>query len=448
MIITHGIKLNNLTIDPGPVPVPTSFLIVAGGGGGSGWIGVAAPGAGAGGLLTGTNLPLYIGETYVVTVGAGGTTNVNDGNLNFNNSGSNSLISGGDIDPGGAPSAPAYGVIPGYIRSFMIFNGYCSFIADYGVWTDNFVGSTNITYTTQIFSTQTYILRMSVRDSLSVYINGNLVGTQTNWTSYTDVPVDIDAGLITIQCVATSTAGFNEKWLAAALYDPYGNMVWSTRAVSTNPLVALGGGGGIYSSGGYFGTFGNGYSGGSGGGEVGYAGGNAPSAGLGAAGQGNDGGAGASQITNTVWGAGGGGGAGGAGQNGGGGPGTYAFYGGYGGPGLSSDITGTTTWYAGGGGGAGGGSGYPAGQGGAGGQGGGGNGGGNGPTGYIYATDAEQNTGGGGGGGMSSPGGNGGSGIVVLRALYPAQATTGNPTVTQDGDFYIYTFTESGTIQF
>jgi len=62
--------------------------------------------------------------------------------------------------------------------------------------------------------------------------------------------------------------------------------------------------------------------------------------------------------------------------------------------------------------------------------------------------------GGGGGGsannGANDPqlGGNGGSGVVILRTLETASATTGSPTVTTDGSYNIYTFTASGSITF
>ena len=69
---------------------------------------------------------------------------------------------------------------------------------------------------------------------------------------------------------------------------------------------------------------------------------------------------------------------------------------------------------------------------------GGGNNGANGTT----------NTGGGGGGGQSGPnnGGSGGSGRVILKTLTQASATTGSPTITTSGSYYIYDFTASGSI--
>ena len=132
--------------------------------------------------------------------------------------------------------------------------------------------------------------------------------------------------------------------------------------------------------------------GGSGGG-AGYS----DSKGNGVVGQGYDGGAG------YIGGAGGGGGGsstvGGDGSSGGAGA---------GGTGTSSDISGSTVWYAGGGGG-----GAEIGSAGAGGTGGGGDGS------YTNGQDGTPNTGGGGGGGGwgAYTGGDGGSGIVIIR--YP-----------------------------
>jgi len=45
-------------------------------------------------------------------------------------------------------------------------------------------------------------------------------------------------------------------------------------------------------------------------------------------------------------------------------------------------------------------------------------------------------------------GGNGGSGVVIIRSLNTAAATTGAPTQTTDGSYKIYTFTASGSITF
>jgi hypothetical protein len=67
--------------------------------------------------------------------------------------------------------------------------------------------------------------------------------------------------------------------------------------------------------------------------------------------------------------------------------------------------------------------------------------------------DASPNVGCGGGGtsydGGWSRGGNGGSGIVIIRTLATASATTGSPTVDSDGLGYnVYSYTGSGSITF
>jgi hypothetical protein len=135
-----------------------------------------------------------------------------------------------------------------------------------------------------------------------------------------------------------------------------------------------------------------------------------------------------------------GGGGGGADADGGNGT-TDA--GGNGGIGKVSDITGTSTYYAGGGGG--------AGYGGGGGTGGLG-GGGNGSSGGSGNTAGTANTGGGGGGGGNISGlngSNGGSGIVIIKYsdTYPASTCTGTFTYSVSGGFRRYIFTGNGTIK-
>jgi len=196
-------------------------------------------------------------------------------------------------------------------------------------------------------------------------------------------------------------------------------------------LTAEGGGYGGYSN-----VGGNGGSGGGGGGSGTRAGG------TGTAGQGNNGGS--SFNTNT---GGGGGGAGAAGTSA-----TSQSSPGNGGDGIQSSITGTATYYGGGGGG---GRHMTAGAGGSAGLGGGGAGGDNSCTGSLGNGKAgTPNTGGGGGGaggvtnscGMAS--GAGGSGVVILRTKSSVLSTTGSPTITTDGDYSIYTFTQTGSITF
>ena len=147
----------------------------------------------------------------------------------------------------------------------------------------------------------------------------------------------------------------------------------------------------------------------------------------GTAGQGFPGGAG---NTTAPYPAGGGGGAGAAGGT----PGTGSPTSGAGGVGLSSSLSGASTFYAGGGGGSGDSGANAAGAGGAG----GGGPGGSGPAG----TGGTSNTGGGGGGGGGG-GSSGGSGIVIVTYTGPIRGSGG--TITQSGGNSIHTYTASGT---
>jgi len=73
-------------------PYTTSYLVVAGGGAGSGSGDDNSGGGGAGGLLTGT-ASLIVGNTYTITIGAGGTCAANATGTN----GSDSVLSGTGI---------------------------------------------------------------------------------------------------------------------------------------------------------------------------------------------------------------------------------------------------------------------------------------------------------------------------------------------------------------
>ncbi len=162
-------------------------------------------------------------------------------------------------------------------------------------------------------------------------------------------------------------------------------------------LIAYGGGGGASNQG----TTPNGSAGGSGGGASYVT--SAGTGGAGTSGQGNDGGAMGAGWP--AWRTGGGGGAGAVGTS------SSNTMVGNGGIGISSEITGFLTWYAGGGGGGV----YGESTVGTGGQGGGGSGGGD--INAPLVTSGTPNTGGGGGGqGNNLPGaaGAGGSGIVII----------------------------------
>ena len=175
-----------------------------------------------------------------------------------------------------------------------------------------------------------------------------------------------------------------------------------------------------------------GQNGGSGGGGPSQSGSGSNAAGTGTVGQGNDGAAG-TNAGSQPFGCGGGGGAGAVGT-------LSNDPAGAGGVGLTSSITGTSTYYAGGGGGGT----YAAGPGvgGAGGLGGGGTGGGSGGN----STSGTANLGGGGGGAEYSQtsGSSGGSGVVIIS--YVGAQQFGGGVVTSSGGNTIHTFNTSGTL--
>ena len=229
----------------------------------------------------------------------------------------------------------------------------------------------------------------------------------------------------------TITVGGGGAFAPGAIPPPYSNMAVGGSGGNSSigaGVIAFGGGGG----GSFYSNPLTASPGGSGGGNA-YGG---SGAGSGTPGQGNPGSNGM-----VPGGGGGGGGAGGAGGASGGpgpsgGPGS-------GGIGRQSNITGTSTFYAGGGGGAGQ-NGGSTGSGGSGGGAPGGNGG--------AAQNATNNTGGGGGGSATTgpAGGNGGSGIVIIRYpdTFATATTTGLPNVIYANANIIYQFWQSGSITF
>lgn len=386
-----------------PPNVTANILVVGGGGGGGigyGWEG--GGGGGAGGVVYQPGIVLSATSSYTAIIGGGG--------------GANSHGSDSWFGTGAPPSNSSATDVPVYAGSYPVYNG---FLNTYGVWVNpDFVDPVNqwqtVNYLAEIPNGQNYTLRCSADNDIRVYIYGNLVGSNDSWGSFNDSTVSLGAGTTTIRIDALNQDAGSPGLFAAALYDPSGNVVWSTRKttiVTTSPWpLAIGGGNGGWGTPEQ--TVG---SGGSGGGGCGYV--NTHGGGNGTAGQGNPGGTGVWQGFGAAGGGGGGGSGGsGAGSNGnqGGDGGVGSYYLGY--------------WV--GGGGAGGyGNQGPGGDGpgGTGGTGGGGNGnGGNGQNG----------TGGGGGGSQhsaSTPAGVGGSGTVIVQYAANSAFFTGGAITVANG---------------
>lgn len=400
-----------------PGDVVADILVVGGGGGGGiGYGYEGGGGGGAGGVVLEKNVTLSVlGDgSYNIIVGEGGGANA---------SGSYSLFGTGGITLVNT-STPAV-----YAGTYPVYNG---FLNTYGVWTHPGMSgaapsTVSVSYTTTLQSSgQSYTLRVSADNEITVSIDGTPIGSNSDWGSYNDYRVSLQPGTHEITCVATNWGG--PAMFAAALYNPQGKVVWDTRAPINYPniiveggITALGGG-----NGGWGAAEQTAGSGASGGGGCGYV--YTHSGGSGYSGQGYDGGTGVWQGYGQA-GGGGGGGYTGAGQS------SNGNAGGAGGPGiklLGFEVGG------GGGGGYGNQSSNGNGPGGPGGAFGGGEGnGGNGVPG----------TGGGGGGGLhgaQTSGGHGGDGLVVVQ--YPGiplftggQISTENGTVT-------HIFTSSGVL--
>ena len=92
-----------------------SYLIVAGGGGGGNANARDGAGGGAGGLLSGSGVTIDTNSTYLVTVGAGGATDVNGTNSSFSmvstaavGGGKGDGASGGQVGNGGSGGGSVY----------------------------------------------------------------------------------------------------------------------------------------------------------------------------------------------------------------------------------------------------------------------------------------------------------------------------------------------------
>jgi hypothetical protein len=394
-----------------PRNVIANILIAGGGGGGGvgyGWEG--GGGGGAGGVIYQSNVTLSATDAYTAIVGNGGATNNNGGDTWF------------------GLGSPAYTVtavdVPVYAGTYPVYNG---FLNTYGVWTNPDFASpvgtwVAVNYTANIPLGQNYTLRVSGDNHIRVTINGNLVGANDNWATYNDSTISLSAGLLNIFVQALNDGG--PALFAAALYDPLGNVVWSTRntTIVTTSIWPLASGGGTGGWGVPYQTAGNGGSGGGGCGYVVTKGG-----GTGIPGQGNNGGTGIWQGDGQA-GGGGGGGAGSAGNS------SNGNQGGDGGQGVT--YLGLTI----GGGGAGGYGNQGPGGTGPGGNASAGGGAGNGGNGV-------DGTGGGGGGGehnSDTNGGTGGAGGVYIQYPAPNAFFTGG-TITVNNGIVTHAFTSAGT---
>ena len=248
----------------------------------------------------------------------------------------------------------------------------------------------------------------------------------------------------TAQRPATPVAGMMRQNSDLGQFEVYDNGQWqqlTTTTYTVSYLSVAGGGGG----GAYFPGVAGGAAGGAGGVLTGtsigggYGGGGNPGS---AGGSGGSGGGGAGNSTGTSGGAGtsGQGYAGGSGSNGyvgggGGGAGEVGDPGSNypsainGGDGISSSINGTATYYGGGG----------SGFNGTGGAGGGG----------AYRGDGTAGSGGGGGSSSdAAPSGSGGSGVFIIAYPSATQRGTGGTVTTYTSgstNYYVHTFTTSGT---
>ena len=267
---------------------------------------------------------------------------------------------------------------------------------------------------------------------------GNIIHTFTTSGSLTPVSTTVSASYLVVAGGGGGTFAFGGAGAGGMQTGT------TTLTLANSYTVTVGAGGAVSNQGSnsQFGSLtasiGGGYgpsgNGGSGAGSF-----NSGAAGTGTAGQGNSGGVGLTDgATYNSGGGGGGAGASGSGGNSSGG--------GAGGVGLTSSISGTSTYYAGGGGG-GGDARVNTGGSNSGGAGGGGNGGRSSSS--WNGTSGTPNTGGGGGSGGYTgsgygSGAQGGSGVVIIS--YAGQQLFGGGVVTFVDGNTIHTFTTSGTL--
>ena len=407
----------------------------SGGGGGAGGAGASGTNSGAGNGGVGVASSISGTSTYYAGGGGGGQrNNSNPGGTGGNGGGGNGTNGNGTVGLPGTANTGGGGGGAGYNNGGTFYsggNGGSGVVIISYPSPQKFGGgivTTSGSNTIHTFTTSGTLSPLSsLTASYLIVAGGGAGGGATNFggqggggagglLSGSSLTIDTNSiYLVTVGAggASTTTTGSNGS-----------NSSFSMVATAA---VGGGGGGGGSTSGGY-----NGASGGSGGGGASAGGSYQGTAGSGTSGQGNNGGG--ISTTSSPYGAGGGGGAGAVGGTG------NSSVAGNGGVGLTSSISGTSTYYAGGGGGG-------IRTGGTNGTGGLGGGGAGSNTNDNNGGAATINTGGGGGGSSQSSstvsGGAGGSGVVIISYAGSTQLMAGG-TVTISGGNVIHTFTSSG----